>query len=145
MAGFISVIPLCLAMGIVFGMMGLLGIELNIATAMQSSIMIGVGIDYTIHFLYRYREERRNGLHPQVAVSKTLTTTGRGIIFNALAVMIGFLVLLFSNFIPVNFFGFLIVFSIFACLVGALILIPSLCIVLKPKFLEPKEVRTFVQ
>ena len=137
-AGIFSIIPIALSMIILFGLMGLLNIELNVATALLSSIMIGVGIDYTIHFLWRFKEERNTGLKPQEAVNKTLITTGRGIIFNSLSVVIGFSVLLISNFIPVRFFGFLVVVSILACLVGALILMPALCIVLKPKFLEPK-------
>lgn len=137
-AGLIAAVPLGLSITILFGLMGFFGIELNITTAMLSSIMIGVGIDYTIHFLWRYREERRNGLTPVEAVKKTLTTTGRGIIFNAFSVIIGFIALLFSGFFPVKFFGFLVIVSIFACLVGALVLIPSLCLVIQPKFLEPK-------
>lgn len=136
-AGLISAIPLALSMTILFGLMGFFTIELNVATAMLSSIMIGVGIDYTIHFLWRYREERQNGLDPVLAVRRTLTTTGRGIIFNAFSVIIGFVALMFSSFLPVRFFGFLVVVSIFACLIGALVLIPSLCVVLRPRFLEP--------
>ncbi len=58
--------------------------------------------------------------------------------FNALSVIVGFIVLLISTFLPVRFFGFLVVVSIFACLLGALILVPALCLVLKPKFLEPE-------
>ena len=134
-AGLISAIPLGLSLIILFGLMGRFKIELNIATAMLTSIMIGVGVDYTIHFLWRYREERRNKLSETEAVKKTLTTTGRGIIFNALSVIIGFTALLFSGFMPVKFFGFLVIVSIFSCLVGAIVLIPALCIVLKPKFL----------
>lgn len=136
-AGVITAIPLSLSILILFGLMGLFGIELNIATAMLSSIMIGVGVDYAIHFLYRYREEHQSGLDHVDAVQKTLTTTGRGIIFNAFSVIVGFSVLLFSNFLPVQFFGFLVVVSIFSCLIGALVLIPALCLVIKPKFLEP--------
>ncbi|MQY77450.1 MAG: MMPL family transporter, partial [Spirochaeta sp.] len=135
-AGLISAIPLALSMIILFGLMGVFGIELNTATALLSSIMIGVGIDYTIHFLWRYREERRNGLDAAAGVRKTLTTTGRGIVFNALSVVIGFIVLFISNFMPIKFFGFLVVVSILSCLGGALVLIPAICIVFKPKFLE---------
>ena len=137
-AGFFSAIPLALSMMILFGLMGLFSIELNVATAMLSSIMIGVGIDYTIHFLWRYREERRYR-DPVTAVRVTLTTTGRGIFFNALSVIVGFSILLFSNFMPIKFFGFLVVVSISACLLGAMILIPALCLIIKPKFLEPKK------
>ncbi len=138
-AGGVAAIPLALSILVLFGLMGVFNIELNIATAMLSSIMIGVGVDYTIHFLWRYREERRNGLKYSDAVYRTLTTTGRGIIFNALSVIVGFSALLFSSFLPVQFFGFLVVVSILACLVGALVLVPALCIVFKPKFLEPKQ------
>lgn len=137
-AGILSAIPLMLSMVIIFGLMGLLKIELNVATALLSSIMIGVGIDYIIHFLWRYKEERSNRLSYTEAARYTLLTTGRGILFNAFSVIIGFAVLLFSSFVPVRFFGFLVVVSIFACLIGALVVIPALVIVLKPKFLEPK-------
>ncbi len=135
---FISVIPLILSMLILFGMMGILGIELNLTTALLSSIMIGVGIDYTIHFVWRFKKERKLGVTHQQAAMNTLTTTGRGIVFNALSVMIGFSALLFSSFVPVKFFGFLVVISIFACLVGALLVVPAICVLFKPKFLEQK-------
>jgi predicted RND superfamily exporter protein len=119
--------------------MGIFGIELNVATALLSSIMIGVGIDYTIHFLWRYREERKRH-DPVEAVQTTLATTGRGIIFNAPSVIVGFTVMLLSNFMPIKFFGFLVVVSISACLFGVMILIPALCLIVRPKFLEPKGV-----
>lgn len=137
-AGVISALILVMSTVILFGLMGLFGIELNIATALLSSIMIGVGVDYTIHFLWRYREERHSGRDAVSAVKKTLTTTGRGITFNAFSVIIGFIALFFSAFLPVRFFGFLIVVSIFACLIGALVLVPALVLVWKPKFLEGK-------
>lgn len=138
MAGVISAIPLGLSITVLFGLMGVFGIELNIATALLSSIMIGVGVDYTIHFLWRFRQERQDGQPPEKAAVTTLTTTGRGIVFNALSVIIGFSVLMISGFMPVRFFSFLVVVSIFSCLVGALVLVPALCLVIKPRFLEPK-------
>lgn len=138
-AGIVSSLPLGLSVIVLFSLMGIFRIELNVATTMLSSIMIGVGVDYTIHFLWRYRSERRQGLTPQDAAKKTLTTTGRGIIFNAFSVIIGFLVLFTSGFLPIRFFGFLIVVSIFSCLVGALVLIPALCLVFRPDFLEPNK------
>jgi uncharacterized protein len=137
-AGVVSAIPLVFSMVILFGLMGVFSIELNIVTALLSSIMIGVGIDYTIHFLWRYREERRSGLDAVASVKKTLATTGRGITFNAFSVMIGFVALFFSAFLPVRFFGFLVVVSIMACLIGALVLVPAVVLLWKPKFLEGK-------
>jgi hypothetical protein len=136
-AGFWSVVPLFIAIPVLFGLMGFWAIELNVVTAMLSSIMIGVGVDYTIHFLWRYRAERAEGLSPEDAVFRTLTTAGRGIVFNALSVVAGFAVLLLSNFLPVKFFGFLVVVCITACLLGALVLLPAVCLVVRPGFLEP--------
>ncbi len=136
-AGAYAVVPLLLAMPLLFGGMGYLGIELNIITAMLSSIMVGVGVDYTIHFLWRYRDERGEGHEPREAVFRTLTTAGRGIVFNALSVVVGFAVLLISNFLPVQFFGFLVVVSIGGCLIGALVVLPALVLLFRPGFLEP--------
>ncbi len=133
--GLIAVIPLTGAIVVVFGLMGFAGIELNVVTAMLSSIMIGVGIDYTIHFIYRFRYEIQHGATAEEAVINTLTTSGKGIIYNALSVVIGFTVLLISGFLPIYFFGFLIVFSISACLVGALTIMPAFLVSFKPKFI----------
>ena len=68
---------------------------------------------------------------------RTLTTAGRGIVFNALSVVVGFAVLLISNFLPVQFFGFLVVVSIGGCLIGALVVLPALVLLFRPGFLEP--------
>ncbi len=136
-AGLIAALPLAFSMVILFGWMGYLGVNLDIATALLSSIMIGVGVDYTIHFLWRYKTERGNGLVPAEAVMKTLTTTGRGISFNALSVILGFCALPFSVFLPLKVFGFLVMVSIFSCLIGALVIIPALVLIFKPAFLEP--------
>lgn len=133
-AGLLAVIPLLIAIITLFGLMGYFKIELNMVTALLSSIMIGAGIDYTIHFLWRYREELKKN-KPVEAVIGTLMTSGRGIIFNALSVIIGFVVMLVSNFLPVKFFGFLVIVSITTCLIGALIILPAVCLVLKPAFL----------
>lgn len=134
----ISIVPLALSMFFLFGIMGFVGIDLNMTTALLSSIMIGVGIDYTIHYIWRYKIERENGLSPVDATRLTLQTTGRGIIFNALSVIIGFSALLFSAFMPVKFFGALVVLTIATCLLGALLIVPAICLLVRPKFLEPK-------
>jgi predicted RND superfamily exporter protein len=131
-------IPLAIAVPALFGLMGSFGIELNVVTAMLSSIMIGVGVDYTVHFLWRFRDERRNGHEPEQAARLALTTVGRGIVFNALAVVLGFSILAFSNFLPVRFFGFLVVVSIAACMFAAMLLMPPLVVWLNPRFTRPR-------
>ena len=135
-AGLLSSLPLSIAILVLFGFMGLFGISLDIANALLSSIMIGVGIDYTIHFLWRFKTERSQGLSHSEAVKETLSTSGRGIVINAVSVIIGFLPLILSNFTPLKFFGALIVISIATCLISSLLLIPAIVILTKPKFLE---------
>lgn len=73
------------------------------------------------------------------AIFSTLRISGKGIIFNAFSVIIGFTVLTLSEFLPVYFFGFLIVMSISMCLFGALAILPALVSWLKPKFLYNQE------
>ena len=136
-AGLLGIIPLTMSVLLLFGLMGLTGIKLDVATALLSSVMIGVGVDYTIHFLWRYKEERKLDRLPKEAVLTTLNTTGRGIIFNALSVIVGFLVLIISSFTPIRFFGILVVVSIFSCLAGALLVLPALVLRFRFSFLEP--------
>jgi len=107
-----------------------------VATAMLSSIMIGVGVDYSIHFIWRYRQERTGGKSAKAAIYEIRTSTGRGIVFNGLSVVVGFSALLVSTFTPIRFFGFLVVVSITSCLAGALVVLPAMILVVRPKFLE---------
>jgi len=134
-AGVMVTFPLISAMLTVFGLMGFMEIELNVATVMLSSILIGVGVDYTIHFLWHFREHLATEEDPWEAVRLTLNGSGRGIIVNALSVIVGFSVMLFSNFMPIFFFGFLLTVSIASCLVAAIVLLPVLSILVKPRFL----------
>jgi len=135
-AGLLQIVPLVFAVLMLFGLMGYFGIELNFMTAFQASILIGVGVDYTIHVVWRFREEKRMGYGDAESVQRMFQATGRGIVFNALAVIIGFVALLFSGFLPVRFFGVMMVAIIFVCLIGAVLLVPAICMVLKPKFLQ---------
>lgn len=137
-AGIIAAFPLLVSLILMFGIMGFTGVTLDIATALISSIVVGVGVDYTIHFLWRYKIEMQKHDNPAMAVEHTLFTAGRGIVYNAVSVMVGFIVLLFSAFLPIRFFGILIILSIGSCLIGSIILLPSICIIFKPKFLAKK-------
>lgn len=137
-AGLLGSLPLVFAVFCTFGLMGWLGLELNIVTALLSSISIGLGVDFTIHIFWRIKWELAAGRDYATSVRNTLTTIGRGISINAFSVMVGFAVLFISAFPLIRSFAFLIIISLFLCLISALVLIPALCITLKPKFLERK-------
>jgi hydrophobe/amphiphile efflux-3 (HAE3) family protein len=133
--GLVISLPLAFAVLMVFGLMGHFDIELNIATAMLSSILVGVGVDYLIHFLWHYREHLHESGDAWEAVNQTILTSGRGIIVNALSVVVGFSVMLLSNFLPIFFFGFLLTISISSCLLAAMLLLPVIVTWFRPGFL----------
>lgn len=110
--GFVASIPLAASIIIQFGFMGAAGIPLDAATALLSSIMIGVGVDFTIQYLYRYKMELRKGSIHTDAINTTYRSTGRSIIINALSVMAGFSATLFSGFLSIRYFGYMVLLSI---------------------------------
>jgi hypothetical protein len=134
-AGLISLIPLVLTVVINFGVMGFSNTPLDMSTLMVSSIAIGIGIDYAIHFLSRFRREYRAHRDPEWALEATLQTTGRGIAYNALALALGFAVLLFSTFKGTANFGLLIAMTMIISATSAFTVIPAILITWEPKFL----------
>ncbi len=135
-AGLYGIIPLAFSLIINFGLMGHLGIKLDVGTAMVASIAIGIGVDYTIHFLHSYHAERLKEDDLYLVTQKTLTTTGKAIIFNAISVAAGFLVLLFSNFYPLIYLGFLIAVTMFTSSIASLTILPLLLNIFKPEFIS---------
>ncbi len=134
-AGAISLIPLILTVVINFGVMGFSHTPLDMATLMVSSIAIGIGIDYAIHFMERFRKEYRATEDTKKALETTIQTTGRGIAYNALALALGFAVLLFSTFKGTANFGLLIAMTMVISAISAFTTIPAILITWKPKFL----------
>lgn len=132
--GLIGSIPLATSIVILFGFMGLTGIALDAATALLTSIMIGVGVDFTIQYLWCYNAYFRKGQSPDEATQSAIRTIGRSIIINAASVMAGFSVLVLSGFTSIRFFGYLVLISIGSCLIGAILIIPAFIIVFKPEF-----------
>jgi predicted RND superfamily exporter protein len=136
LAGLISLIPLVLTVMINFGLMGFSGTPLDMATLMVSSIAIGIGIDYAIHFMSRFRREYREDRDPKRALAETIQTTGRGIAYNALALALGFAVLLFSTFKGTTNFGLLIALTMVISATSAFTVIPAILVTWEPKFLR---------
>lgn len=135
-AGALSIVPLTFGIVINFGLMGFLGIKLDAATSMVSAIAIGTGIDYTIHFLVAFHRGRKTHGDYHATMEHTILTTGKAILFNAVAVAAGFAVLAFSTFNPLMYLGLLVAITMATTSIAALTLLPVLLDVLQPKFLD---------
>ncbi len=119
-AGLIGSVPIMITALISFGVMGLFNIPLSTTTALLSSIAIGIGIDYAIHFIQHYRMNFAAKQNRLQAMYTTMSQTGKAILFNAIVVITGFLVLLFSVFPPNRTLGALVSMNMFTSFLGTL-------------------------
>ena len=118
--GLIASVPILITTLINFGVMGLLNVALGPTTALISSIAVGIGIDYAIHFLDRYRKYSIETGNKDITARLTMFSTGRAVMFNAIVVISGFLALLFSMFPPNRQLGALVSLNMFTSFLGTL-------------------------
>lgn len=134
-AAFVAASPMILTIVMNLGTMSYLGLPLDLASLMIGSIAVGVGIDYTVNFIIRWRTEVGRGHSLQQAHEITMRTMGRGILFNALTLTAGFAIFYLSNFQGLRNFGLLINLTMIWSFLGSFTLIPALLLALKPRFL----------
>ena len=137
-AGVIGAVPILITALISFGVMGFLDIPLSTTTALLSSIAIGIGIDYAVHFIEQYRVNAKKTGNKELTAQKTMAHSGRAILFNAIVVIAGFLVLLFSVFPPNRELGALVSLNMFTSFVGTLTIMLVLLNVSKLYFKKSK-------
>jgi predicted RND superfamily exporter protein len=126
--GIYASIPIIAAIIILFGVMGMTGISLNIATVLVASIALGIGIDYSIHIISHFNHVYQKNGDFQMAISDSIIISGKAIIINVISVSVGFLVLVFSNMVPLQYFGILIALSMLSSSLAALTLLPAILI-----------------
>jgi len=132
-AGVIGSVPLMIVILCNFAVMGFLGIKLSLGTALISSLAVGIGIDYTIHFIEFFKNEYQSG-EPDF-LRRTFIGCGKAIIINALAVGAGFGVLALSQFRIIAQLGAVITLSMIITAFVSLTVIPALLTTIKPKFI----------
>ena len=131
--GMMSMIPNLVPIAITLGVMGYVGINLDVATIMIASVAIGISVDDTIHFLYRFKEEfKKDGDH-YLAIQRTLSGVGRALIFTTVVATCGFLVFCLSSFKAIQYFGLLTGITMVSALVADLFILPSCILLFKPK------------
>ena len=135
-AGAFCTLPVAMATMLNFSLMGATDIPLGVTTALLSGMGIGIGVDYAIHFVARYRRLSKTHIDRKKRIQATLGTAGRAIFFNAVVVVAGFLVLMISNFPPSRWLSALVSVNMVSSFLGAVMVLPACLAVFKPKFAD---------
>ena len=129
----VALIPNLVPLAFIAGVMGFVGIDLKVSTAIIFSISFGIAEDDTIHMLAALRQHMRSGLSPLYALKRTYLRTGKAITVTSLMLLSGFVTLIFSDFASVFYMGVLITLTLAFAYVAELLLLPALVIALLKK------------
>ncbi|PUA28709.1 MAG: hypothetical protein B0W54_17900 [Cellvibrio sp. 79] len=129
---FTAILPNILAAGVVLGAMGLVGIPLDMMTTTIAAIVVGVGVDQSIQYIYRYRAEFAVDRNYIAAMHRSHISIGSAMYYTSVTIVVGFSILVLSQFIPTIYFGVLTAFAMFMAIVGSLTLLPKLILIMKP-------------
>lgn len=128
----IALIANIIPISVIFGIMGWLNIPLDIMTITIAAIAIGIGVDDTIHFIHRFKEEFKIDHNYVNAMRRSHETIGYAMYYTSLVIIMGFSILVLSNLIPTIYFGLLTVVTMFTVLIADLLLLPKLLLIFKP-------------
>jgi predicted RND superfamily exporter protein len=131
--GLYASIPIIATIAILYGVMGLTGIPLNVVTVLVASVAMGIGIDYAIHYISHFNDALKRGFELNNAVEEAVMISGKAILINFISVSAGFMVLVFSDLMPMVYFGVLIALSMLGSSMGALTLLPAALILGKKR------------
>ncbi|MFT7403285.1 efflux RND transporter permease subunit [Zhongshania sp.] len=129
---FIALTPNLLAAGAVLGGMGLVGIPLDMMTITIAAITVGIGVDDTIHYVHRFKQEFALDRNYLAAMYRSHASIGKAMYYTSIIIVFGFSILSLSNFTPSIYFGLLTGLAMIAALLGAMLLLPKLILVIKP-------------
>ncbi|MBT8252345.1 MAG: MMPL family transporter [Flavobacteriaceae bacterium] len=137
--GLLTIIPIISSLIMIFGVMGLVGIRLGISTSLLTAMIVGVGIDFSVHYLNAFNTNRKNSTDSE-ALDRTTRHTGKAIFFDAVSNIAGFSVLSVSGFLPVQHFGWLLAFSMLLIFLNTMVLYPALFALIKSKSVQPNHI-----
>lgn len=135
----IAIFPNLLSIGVVLGVMGWLNIPLDMMTITIASISVGIAVDDTIHYIHRFTHEIKIDQDYIRALHRCHGSIGHAMYYTSVTIIIGFSILVLSNFIPSIYFGLLTGLAMLIALMAALTLLPQLLVVFKPFGPEVKE------
>ena len=128
----IGVIPNFIAAFFILGIIGLLGIPLDMMTITIAAITIGIAVDNSIHYIYRFKEEFNNTKDYSETIKICHSTVGRAILNTSITIVFGFSILVLSKFIPTIYFGIFTGIAMLLAMISVLTLLPSLILLIKP-------------
>jgi len=128
----IGVVPNFIAAFFILGIIGLLGIPLDMMTITIAAITIGIAVDNSIHYIYRFKEEFFNLNDYYQTIDLCHSTVGRAILNTSITIVFGFSILVLSKFIPTIYFGIFTGLAMLLAMVSVLTLLPSLILLIKP-------------
>jgi predicted RND superfamily exporter protein len=129
---FIGVIPNFIAAFFILGIIGLIGIPLDMMTITIAAITIGIAVDNSIHYIYRFKEEFNNLNDYKKTINLCHSTVGRAILNTSITIVFGFSILVLSKFIPTIYFGIFTGLAMLLAMISVLTLLPSLILLIKP-------------
>ena len=129
----IAIIVNIVPVSVIFGFMGWMDIPLDMMTITIAAISIGIAVDDTIHYIHRYRLELKQTNSLEKAIINGHRSIGRAMFYTSTIIMIGFSILVLSNFVPTIYFGLLTMITMFMAIVADLLLLPVLLMVFKAK------------
>ena len=128
----IGVVPNFIAAFFILGIIGLLGIPLDMMTITIAAITIGIAVDNSIHYIYRFKEEFLNSKDYEKTLKLCHSTVGIAILNTSITIVFGFSILVLSNFIPTIYFGIFTGIAMMLAMISVLTLLPKLILVVKP-------------
>ncbi len=128
----IGVVPNFIAAFFILGIIGLLGVPLDMMTITIAAITIGIAVDNSIHYIYRFREEFKKLNNYNQTLDKCHSTVGIAILNTSITIVFGFSILILSNFIPTIYFGFFTGVAMLLAMFSVLTLLPKLLLIYKP-------------
>ena len=132
MISFIGVVPNFIAAFFILGIIGLLGIPLDMMTITIAAITIGIAVDNSIHYIYRFKEEFKKINNYNKTLDRCHSTVGVAILNTSITIVFGFSILVLSNFIPTIYFGVFTGIAMLLAMISVLTLLPKLILILKP-------------
>jgi predicted RND superfamily exporter protein len=129
---FIGVVPNFIAAFFILGIIGMLGIPLDMMTITIAAITVGIAVDNSIHYIYRFKEEFKKINNYNKTLDRCHSTVGVAILNTSITIVFGFSILVLSNFIPTIYFGVFTGIAMLLAMISVLTLLPNLILTYKP-------------